>query len=277
MTIKQTVENLIEGFLIGRNDPTIAQNIQNGIGAGREYQKVIIQVLNSFFEDPVIQGYFSPEKIKTLGEWHLDFNVEDDKRQTFLTTLTLKGTPELIDAALDAGANIDYQNGLGVTSLIRGAQLKDTPRENIECLVDRDADLDLATNTGMTAFAAAFGHEDKSLATWLIKRGASPWATEKSDRPSVVDEEGKQRFCAVVILSTKEQVAAALEAGDAIMIVNDAGETLQIGKPDKKYPLPIRNLNEERAAHAIQGRRARSAAAAEAEPPPGPGGGAARR
>lgn len=270
MSVADTAKNLMELFFMGGKDESLPVKIQNGIKSGVDTERHLVTAICDIIEDKGLQAYVTPEKIKTLKEWGLNLNLQTNGApRTILISTALELGPDLINAVLDAGANIDQKNNLGMTALLRTLMVPHIPRENIDCLVERGADLNAVAQNGNNPFAAAFDPDKQAFVRSLVDKGMEPWAT---------NEKGEQRFGVYATVENMDQLRALQEMGLGIRVVNQNGQEVVLSISDKEYPLPLHNSVKATNEAGRQARidRARDAAKS-IEPPPGPGGGAARR
>jgi hypothetical protein len=112
------------------------------------------------------------------------FSVGNDGGDAVLQAAVATGDPELVTAALDAGADVDGQDGAGDTALLDAVTRNDGPM--VELLLTRGADPDVANDAGHTPLLRAVGFDRAPLVSSLLGAGADPDLAAAVTRAEVV-------------------------------------------------------------------------------------------
>ncbi len=118
------------------------------------------------------------------------------EHDSYLLTAVRRGDGQAATEALDAGADINAEDHLGLTALSRAAASGDL--RLVELLLDRGAAVDQGSKVGNTPLMAAVvrGHQD--VVDVLLQNGANPtccnkwgmgaadWARHTSNAPAIL-------------------------------------------------------------------------------------------
>lgn len=132
----------------------------------------------------------SHRAVKLLLRLGVDVNAHNAFRFTALMSAVISQDPEFVKLLLDARADVNAVNSRGETPLILAAKLKKStsdipvdpnpiiidfkdPKQIVELLLDRQADLTIEDRRGLTAFMNAAKLGNFEILELLLKRGAS--------------------------------------------------------------------------------------------------------
>jgi len=97
-------------------------------------------------------------------------SVDGDKVSNAFTLAGMKNHPDILQAFLDRGMNIDNKNEHGSTALMFGS--RDCRVEVVEMLLNRNANPDIQENNGWTALLIASEFGRKEIVQLLLDHGA---------------------------------------------------------------------------------------------------------
>lgn len=112
------------------------------------------------------------------------YSVGNDGGDAVLQAAVATGRPELVTAALDAGADVDGQDSSGDTALLDAVTSNDGAM--VELLLIRGADPDVANEAGHTPLLRAVGFDRPLLIARLLTAGADPNLTASVSRSDIV-------------------------------------------------------------------------------------------
>ncbi|MBI5580109.1 MAG: ankyrin repeat domain-containing protein [Deltaproteobacteria bacterium] len=131
------------------------------------------------------------EVIRELLKKEVDVNERAEHGWTAILAASAQGYPRIVRLLLDAGANPDIANLLGITPLMYGAPYRNS--KICQILIEYGANLDLTDVYGMTALMVATlsGHE--GIVQKLIKAGADITIKDRKGRTALDIAHEKKR------------------------------------------------------------------------------------